>query len=341
MLRHAIAPTRRFVMASHDLVRHLRLNNDAKLLLLYVQGLSDAEVRASSLSEHAKRVGIKGRAYQRVKEQLLAEGHLHEWREQGERGRWVTEQMLSNVPLTREDASSLREGGGEGSSDAPSTDAPSTDAPSRRPRTVGEPSRRSVGDYPPQDEIQEKNMSHPPTKAEERSGEAPDDPDLMGLDSPDGPELRAAERVLLSLRHSHQSLLLGVREARALAGIAAEWLRRGVSAGELRQALIASLPVEGVRSAVGFLRYRLVQKLPEGVVRGPAAGEGRSDREELVVCQGPGAEHLFRPVCDETQCGRCRRGEGDEALVVALPWRERLAAVVPGLAQEVPQGARP
>lgn len=323
MLRHAIAPTRRFIKASHDVVRHLRLNSDAKLLLLYVQGLSEAEVGARPLSEHAKRLGLKGRAYQRAKEQLSSEGYLHQWREQGERGRWVTEQMLTNVPLGREGASSLREGEGP-------SGPPSTDAPSPRARTVGEPPSRSVGDYPPQDELQEKNISHPPSKAEERSGEGHDDPALLGLDSPDGPELRAAERVLLSLRHSHLSLLLGVREARALSGIAAEWLRRGVLAGELRQALIASLPEEGVRCAVGFLRYRLVKKMPEEVVRAPRSGDGRGQGEGLVVCQGPGAEHLFRPVCDETQCGRCRRGEGDGTLVVALPWRERLAGVVPG-----------
>jgi hypothetical protein len=76
------------------------------------------------------------------------------------------------------------------------------------------------------------------------------------------PELAEAEGVLLSLRHAHRDLLLGVREARSLADAAAEWLRRGVSAPDLRRALTTGLPTDGIRSAVGFLRHRLIQKLP-------------------------------------------------------------------------------
>ncbi|TGA83991.1 hypothetical protein E2651_42840, partial [Streptomyces sp. MZ04] len=111
MLRHAIAPTRRYTKASHDVVRHQALNSDAKILLLYVQGLSEADASAHSLGEHAARLGIKGRAYQRAKQLLDDNGYLHAWRWQGERGRWVTEQLLANVTLTREEASAVRAGG--------------------------------------------------------------------------------------------------------------------------------------------------------------------------------------------------------------------------------------
>ncbi len=69
-------------------------------------------------------------------------------------------------------------------------------------------------------------------------------------------------RFLLSLKHQARQLTLGVREARKLAGLAAEWLRRGVSAGDLRLALSSALPAEGVRTAFGFLAHRLVEKLP-------------------------------------------------------------------------------
>jgi hypothetical protein len=113
MLRHAIAPVRRYTKASHDVVRHSRLNSDAKVLLLYVQGLPESEATAPKpLSEHAARLGLKGRAYQKAKQLLADCGYLHEWREQGARGRWVTEQLLTNVTLTRDEASRAREGRG-------------------------------------------------------------------------------------------------------------------------------------------------------------------------------------------------------------------------------------
>ncbi|MFD7424663.1 hypothetical protein ACFV6M_30055 [Streptomyces californicus] len=67
MLRHAIAPSRRYTKASHDVVRHPRLCSDAKILILYVQGLPEGEA-GLALSEHARKLGIRGRAFQRLKE---------------------------------------------------------------------------------------------------------------------------------------------------------------------------------------------------------------------------------------------------------------------------------
>ncbi|MFK4065880.1 hypothetical protein [Streptomyces sp. NPDC029674] len=297
MLRHAIAPTRRYTKASHDVVRHQCLNSDAKILLLYVQGLSEADVSARSLGEHAARLGIKGRAYQRAKQLLTDSGYLHAWRWQGDRGRWVTEQLLANVTLTGEEAGRARVG------DGPS---PTVQAP-----TVGGPGTREPGDSYPEEQ-REKNLPHPP----------PEDPE-----PPADTQLAAAERVLLSLRHDHRDLLLGVREARVLAGSAAEWLRRGVSAADLRKALTAGLPAGGVRSAVGFVRHRLVQKLPDRAEPMPSPGDAA--RPGLVTCAGPGAEHVFRPVGAETRCGRCRvqeaSGAGDGGRTQPLPWRHRLA----------------
>ncbi|MEV8569343.1 hypothetical protein AB0436_27800 [Streptomyces sp. NPDC051322] len=310
MFRHAIAPTRRYTKASHDVVRHQRLNSDAKILLLYVQGLPDSETH-KSLSEHALKLGIKGRAYQRAKESLTACGYLHEWRRQGERGRWVTGQLLANVTLTRDEASRVR-GGGEPPSDRPPTEQP----PSARPPAVGGPETRKVGGSEPEEELPEKNLPHPPPE-----------------DAPVG-ERAVAERVLLSLRHASQELHLGVREARGLAEAAAEWLRRGVTPGDLRRVLAEGLPAEGVRSAVGFLRYRLEEKRPEADERAvPAEGPAG-----LVTCKGGGDEHVFRPVSDETHCGRCRVAEAGAVAgrdrvglpaptVRAVSWRERVAEV--------------
>ncbi|MET9803735.1 hypothetical protein [Streptomyces sp. NPDC006368] len=317
MLRHAIAPVRRYTKVSHDVVRHRRLSSDAKILIILIQGMREDELD-KPLGEHAEGLGMKPRAYQRAKEELIACGYYHEWKWQGARGRWVTEQLMSNVTLTREEANDVRDGVPALPSDPPPSPpafpAPPV-SPSAQEPTVGEPEPPQVGDSPPEDENREKNNPHlPPEVAAPEAvapvtaapeAEAPPAPETAApeAEAPPAPEVVAAERVLLSLRHTHRSLLLGVREARGLADAAAEWLRRGLTTADLHHALTSGLPRDGVRSAVGFLRHRLVEKLPVPAAEAPAA----PPRSALVACAGPGDEHLFRPVGDETHCGPCRR----------------------------------
>ncbi|GHH44858.1 hypothetical protein FHS35_007516 [Streptomyces umbrinus] len=342
MLRHAIAPVRRYTKASHDVVRHSRLNSDAKVLLLYVQGLPESEAAAPKpLSEHAARLGLKGRAYQKAKQLLADCGYLHEWREQGARGRWVTEQLLANVTLTRDEASRAREGGAGADGD--------DCVPSERPPTVGRPGERTVGDSPQTEDSGEKDLPHPPPQdrrapdADEAAvaiGEEPEpEPEAEPGSAPaPAPELAEAEGVLLSLRHAHRDLLLGVREARLLADAAAEWLRRGVSAPDLRRALTTGLPADGIRSAVGFLRHRLIQKLPAARCQvtptPPPERTAAPARRSLVTCPGPGAEHVFRPRNDETHCLRCRTAAAFEATLrlqpLSEPWRTRVQECAAG-----------
>jgi hypothetical protein len=351
MLRHVIAPVRRYTKASHDVVRHSRLNSDAKVLLLYVQGLPEATV-PKPLSEHAARLGMRPRAYQKAKQLLVDCGYFHEWREQGARGRWVTEQLLANVTLTREEATWAREGGAGAA-------APSERPPSERPPTVGGPGERSVGDSPQTEELGEENFPHPPPKdrtpdaekaeaveaagagAEEAVGEDPGPGSEPGSGPVSESELSEAEGVLLSLRHANRELLLGVREARLLAGAAAEWLRRGVSAADLRRALSTGLPPDGVRSAVGFLRHRLIQKLPaarrQAVPPPPPEQTANPVRRGLVTCPGPGTEHVFRPRGDEAHCLRCRTAAAFEATL--QPALEALNGVQPGWPREARQVA--
>lgn len=85
MLRHAIAPVRRFTQVSHDVVRHPRLTSDAKILLIYVQGLPESAC-AKALGEHAVDLGMKTRAYQKAKQVLIACGFFHGWKWQRARG---------------------------------------------------------------------------------------------------------------------------------------------------------------------------------------------------------------------------------------------------------------
>ncbi|MGX5391840.1 hypothetical protein ACWLMY_08175 [Streptomyces anulatus] len=328
MLWHAIAPSRRYTKASHDVVRHPRLSSDAKVLILYVQGLPDGGTDLA-LSEHARKLDIKGRAYQRAKEQLLLCGFVHERRVVGERGRWVTQQVFSNVPLADAEVSPLWCDAGVGVGVAPS--------PSARFPTVGQPGPRTVGHQLPVDEERERNPSHPPTQIPRVAA------DLEPLTAE---EVRA-ERVLLSLRHVSRGLHLGVAEARVLVGQAVEWLRRGVSVGELRRVLSSDLPEGGVRSAVGFLRHRLAEKMPETTVsvrevepmpepvpvpvpksepeplpesKSMPMSESEPSASDtapppavpryvppLVTCPGPGPEHVFRSMAGETECPDCRQ----------------------------------
>nr|WP_258310656.1 amino acid permease [Streptomyces sp. FT05W] len=113
-----------------------------------------------------------------------------------------------------------------------------------------------------------------------------------------------------------------------------------VSWGRLRRALTTELPGGGVRSAVGFLRFRLLHKMPPEVPAAPSPEPAAAPPRvaELVACTAAGPEddvHVFRPLSDETECGPCRRRaawerwEQRKHLVEAepepLPWRERFA----------------
>ena len=344
MLSHVIPPPRGYTKASNSLVRHPRIGCDAKILVLYIQGLPE-EDRDKPLSEHARALRMTGRAYQKAKADLVTYGYVHEKREHLSNGRWRTVQVLSNQPLTDNQAARLRAGvpadGYENTGGSAVPDAWS--APSARFPTVGQPTPRWVGGLLPADKEQGEDSSRPPTEAAdevvaaaevevEEAGEEPQ--------TPSQEELVLAERVLLSLKRQARQLTLGVREARKLAGLAAEWLRRGVSAGDLRLALSSALPAEGVRTAFGFLAHRLVENLPprpEEVAE--SASPPPSSPLPLIACDGPGEEHMFRPHESwVTTCGPCHReqqraywadlmarAEADPA-PPPPSWRERVAA---------------
>ncbi|MBT3077082.1 MULTISPECIES: hypothetical protein [Streptomyces] len=341
MLRHAIAPVRRYTKVSHDVMRHPRLGSDAKVMIAYAQGLPD-ERAGKALSELAREVGITGRKFQIAKGQLVVNGFVHEWRVVGERGRWATQQLFSNVPLSDDEARAVwREAGAE-----------VEPSPSERLPTVGQPGTRTVGHQLPVDEERVENSSRPPTEAgvEVPAGE-PGSGELSGEDA-------VVERVLLSLRDVRADLRLGVVEARALVAQAVEWLRRGVSGVELRRVLSSDLPPGRVRSAVGFLRHRLEHKMPEAPRSREERGEGAAALAEsssaaadsasdadtgadagsdadagadsgavtpyvpppLVTCEGPGTEHVFRSWGGEELCPDCQQA------AAWARWAERRAA---------------
>ncbi|MFE9850555.1 hypothetical protein ACFYPN_17315 [Streptomyces sp. NPDC005576] len=162
------------------------------------------------------------------------------------------------------------------------------------------------------------------------------------------PHMVLAEEVLLSLGKQSRQLHLGVYEARGLVDKAAEWLRRGVSASDMRYVLSSALPQDGVKTAVGFLRHRLREKMPpepgrrRAVAGAVAPGASRPrgvdgarslvltpggqwvvEQDEgpapevvppppLLVCEGPGDEHMFRAYEGHVKCGECRQIEAYE-----------------------------
>ncbi len=361
MLRHVIAPSSGWTKASNTVVRDRRINSNAKILILYVQGLPDSATNRP-LGELALKLDMKGRPYQQAKKQLVEHGYVHEWRGQREDGLWATDQLFTNTPLTRAEARAvwtrLEQGAGR--------------SPGVRYPTVGEPTPRSVGGYQPEEDHGDKTTPRPPSEAERGRGREraagpdpePVEPELVDPDPDPDPvkaapdpepaavpaeaapepasaphptsQLAKAERLLLSLRHTRRDLLLGVREARTLAVEAVKWLEGGLPEGDLRQALLADPPEGGVRSAVGFLRHRLIQKCPVTPVVPLPAPPPPPPVRELMACTGPGEEHVFRPLADEAECADCRRATAYASWMVDtdtyefpedMTWRQRVAAV--------------
>ncbi|MEV4925071.1 hypothetical protein [Streptomyces roseoverticillatus] len=126
---------------SNEIIRHARLSSDAARLLTWQ--LSLPEGLDQPPSETAKRAGIKKTGFIRAKRQLAAEGYFHEWRRQGEGGRWSTTQLISNVPLSEQAAIAVRDG-----------------RPADRIPAVGQPEDRPVGRS---QENTEQNIYNPPS----------------------------------------------------------------------------------------------------------------------------------------------------------------------------------
>ncbi|WP_205519245.1 hypothetical protein [Streptomyces olivoreticuli] len=275
MLKHAIAPARFFSQIPNEIIRHPRLSSDAVRLLTWQLSLPDGVDQR--LSKTAEQAGIKKTAFTRAKRELAAEGYFHEWRGQGAGGLWRTRQLVSNVPLSEEQALAVRDG-----------ITPPGDA---RP-AVGEPSRPVVGRS--QEENTGENTSHPLAE-------------------------RGA-RALVAVCHAERRLRISGRDLKELAPLAGEWLSRGATLSEMREALTDGLP-EPVRSPVGILRDRLTRKMPE------PAPEPAPRPNPLRACGG-GCGRVIRPVADETECRDCRlETAGSDASGAVAATRRGMSAV--------------
>ncbi|WP_159425880.1 hypothetical protein [Streptomyces noursei] len=300
----------------NDIIRHPRLSSDAVRLLTWQLSLPDGV--DEPLSTTAKRAGIKKTAFIRAKRELSAEGYLHEWRRQGPAGRWSTVQLVSNVPLGAAEAAGVRDG------------RPADGIPA-----VGEPMGRAVGRSL---ENTVENIPNPPSPDEQIDGQAPvlghaaKDDGREGGQSPNDEKTPAPEpdvaptmpqelveraaQALAAVSHDERRLRLGGREVRQLAPLAGEWLQRGATIRDIREALTSGLP-ETVHCPVALARDRLVRKMPDApsfaeqrAMAAPAAPRVAAMRE----CAG---EHLqpllFRPVNDERLCTACRSQQAETA----------------------------
>ncbi|MFD7235299.1 hypothetical protein ACFWAT_08305 [Streptomyces syringium] len=288
MLRHVIAPTRFFTQVSNEIIRHPRLSAAAVRLLTWQISFPDGTDEALGVT--AERAGIKKTAFTSAKAELVAEGYLHEWSEQVEKGQWVTIQLISNVPLTAEEATAARNPGASPTAAEPTAFESTAVEPTAAEPTVGEPTPRSVGRS--QEETTGANTPHPPHPLAERGAQA-----------------------LTAVSRGERKLRLSPRDIAQLAPLAAEWLQRGSTLRELREALTSGLPAR-INSPAGLTRDRLVRKMPEPPsfadqrAAEPTAPRVASMRE----CRGDHMHpYLFRPVDGETLCRDCRLEQAAEA----------------------------
>jgi hypothetical protein len=310
MLKHAIAPRRFFLQVPNDVIRHPRLNCDAKALLLYV--LSLPEGVNEPLQRSAEKVGLKKSAFTTAKRQLLAEGYLHEWRQQGRGGRWGTEQLVANVPLSSEQADRARRG------EPPSVQDPAVGGPDRR--TVGRSQEQQPGNTP----------NPPPKPPAPQLLEEPEEPEpaptaeAEGPDGPDGPDgslLQQAAFALAAVSHNEPRLQLGGRDIAQLAPLAAQWLAHGCPPEQLRLALVSGLP-QAVANPAGFLRDRLRRKMPLPAM--PPVPEAEADRKTPPIAE---CDTCRDPLPRGQRDGSCRRCAAAPATAPPTPSRSGLAAV--------------
>ncbi|MFJ7771752.1 hypothetical protein ACIQ1J_25975 [Streptomyces sp. NPDC097107] len=325
--RHFIAPPRAFTQFSHDLIRHPRLSSDAVRLLTWQLSLPPGT--RESLSRTAERARIGGCAFTRAKRQLKDEGFVHERRLQGPGGLWVTQQLVSSVPLSEGEAVKLLARMPVGPAGTTTTErvAPPQLAPGRRSPAVGQPTTPPTDGYPSQDlEGNTSNQPPKPPAPPEAGAEAQDPQPDDG--APSAPHLTAARALVDTFPALSPDLRHIPRAMRPeLTRLTARWLAAGHPPTAVRTHILRGLPDDGtpVHRPGGLLRHLLrdVPPPPPAPADRPATTAPTHPDDRPARQQSPGprlsrrlagtrecaGDHvqplLFRPVADETHCPRC------------------------------------
>ncbi|MFF9114337.1 hypothetical protein ACF09Y_01720 [Streptomyces massasporeus] len=308
--RHHIAPPRAFTQFSHDLIRHPRLSSDAVRLLTWQLSLPDGA--REPLSRTAERARIGACAFTRAKRQLKEEGFVHERRVQGPGGHWVTQQLVSNVPLSDAEAAKILARMPVYTS---STAAPPQVAPSPRIPAAGAPAPRPTDGHPRKDPGED--TSHRPAEPEPEPEPEPK-PEPESEPQPDATphaaEVPEAARALVAalprLSPDLRRIPRGMYDE--LARHVSHWLAAGHTPTDIRTHILRGLPDDGtpVHRPGGLLRYLLRDVPPSPTPSGtaPAAARPSSRLAALRECEGDHVQAtLFRPVAEETLCRACSR----------------------------------
>jgi hypothetical protein len=322
--RHLIAPPRAFTQFSHDIIRHPRLSSDAVRLLTWQ--LSLPQGARESLSRTAERARIGATAFTRAKRQLKEEGFVHERRVQVPGGLWVTQQLVSNVPLNPGEAAKILARTPTAAVPAPAPIPASANpvspqvAPSRRNPAVGVPTPRRTDGHPRKDP--EENTSHQPPEPPAARTEPPARED--GLTTA---HLEAARALVDAFPALSPDLRHIPRAMHAeLTHLTARWLAAGHPATAVRLHVLRGLPDDGtpVRRPGGLLRHLLRDVpplLPDATSGRAPTADGPPENTRAAQLDGPrlsarltgvrecAGDHLqpmlFRPKGDETLCPRC------------------------------------
>ncbi|MER6994228.1 hypothetical protein [Streptomyces sp. NPDC000410] len=261
-------------------------------------------------------------AFQRAKQQLVDEGFVHEWKEQGAGGLWRTQQLASNVPLSAEEVATLRQVALTGPL-----------------QTAGEPEARSVDRHPDKHPKENTSNPPPPEAPEVSAAEAPEV--SAAPEVPDGPPApepgdHAARDLIEQLRDLDPRLRVPRGMLSELAALAAQWLRCGHSADGVRAAIGHGLPAAGqtIHRPGGLLRY-LLRHVP------PVPAAPPPPRVALMrECTGSHTQPcLFRPVADEELCPECRRTRAEAAATGAAPMNSLAALHGAAAARAAMRGA--
>ncbi|WP_338495984.1 hypothetical protein [Streptomyces sp. SJL17-4] len=327
--RHFNSPSRAFSQFSHEIIRHPRLNSDAVRILTWQLSLPlDAR---ESLSGTAKRARIGGCAFTRAKRQLKDEGFVHERRVQGPEGLWTTQQLVSSVPLTFDQAVKL----------LAQTPVPTCTslvnpqvAPSPLKPAAGQPTTPSTDGHPDKD-LPEDTSNLPAGTARTvgtagtagtlEAAQAVDvvveetAPAPVAVDgaptSPHLDEARALVGALPLLSPALRHIPPGMRDE--LARLAARWLDAEHTSADIHEHVLRGLPGAGtpVHRPGGLVRYLLRDVPPRVLPTQPVSvsvsvsvsGDRLSVRlQGTRECSGDHIQPmLFRPLADEVLCQEC------------------------------------